>query len=90
MVRNNIPAAPRTSYRCAAWGCPNAGCINDEGEQRPGLCWQHFRESDRKRWGAVTAEIRRTWPALANHDTEMPEAPQQDPLDAWATEGATA
>jgi hypothetical protein len=77
MARGMAPTEVRTSYRCAAWGCPNTGCINDEGEQRPGLCWQHFREADRSRWGAVTAEIRRTWPKLANHSGKLPDGEVQ-------------
>lgn len=83
MVRNAIPVEPRTSYRCAAWGCPNAGCINDEGEQRPGLCWQHFRESDRSKWGAITAQVKRDFATLKNHDGPAPvvEA-EQAPTEA--------
>ena len=72
MSRAMPPVEPRRNYRCAAYGCPNAGCIDDQGEQRPGLCWQHYRESDPKRWGAVTAEIQRTWPELANHKQPLP------------------
>jgi len=87
MARGMPNPEPRTSYRCAAWGCPNSGCINDEGEQKPGLCWQHFRETDRKRWGAVTADIKRTWPELANHRRPLPQEPAEaDPRPMAAEE----
>lgn len=83
MARSGIPVEPRTNYRCAAWGCPNAGCINDEGEQRPGVCWQHFRESDRKKWGAVTAEVKRNFEKLKNHDQPLPkQADEEAPSEA--------
>jgi hypothetical protein len=87
MSRNMPPAQPRTSYRCAAWGCPNSGCINDDGEDKPGLCWQHFREGDRTRWSAVTAEILRTWPKLGNHRMPLPGTqPSADPRPMTAEE----
>jgi hypothetical protein len=73
VVAAAFPVTPRTNYGCAAWGCPNSGAINDEGEQRPGLCWWHFTETDRKRWGAVTADIKRNWATKRNHNGPGPQ-----------------
>lgn len=73
MSRNAIPVEPRTNYRCQAWGCPNAGCINDEGEQRPGRCWQHFNEADRTKWPAITAKVKREFAKYRNHDGAGPD-----------------
>lgn len=83
MARGGIPVEPRTNYRCAAWGCPNAGCIDDQGELRPGRCWQHFNEPDRTKWPAITAKVKRNWAQLKNHDGPAPDLPQDgEPSEA--------
>lgn len=48
---------PRTDYRCAAHGCPNAGVVNDRGEQNRGRC--HYHETAPVQdWDRITREIR--------------------------------
>lgn len=50
------PVRGRTNYRCAAKGCPNAGCIDDRGEDNPGKCYWHWTTSPND-WGAMTRRI---------------------------------
>lgn len=47
----------RTSYRCAAPGCPNTGCIDDRGADAPGKCFFHW-STPSSDWGRVTAQIK--------------------------------
>lgn len=74
----------RTDYRCAANGCPNAGCIDDEGEGHKGRCYFHWRESDAMKWPAITREIRETWPRMANWDPEKLARIAREDADAAA------
>lgn len=55
----------RTNYRCAARGCPNAGSIDDGGEDHPGRCFFHWR-ADPKDWPAVTQRIIENFEAKRN------------------------
>lgn len=61
----------RTDYRCRANGCPNAGCIDDGGEQNRGRCWFHWNEPEPTRWDAVTRRIRDDFNTMRNHGAPM-------------------
>jgi hypothetical protein len=60
------PTKPRTDYRCAAHGCPNAGCMDDEGEHKRGRCFWHWREPDPMNWPAITQRIRENFEEMRN------------------------
>lgn len=66
-------AQTRTDFRCAANGCPNTGCIDDEGESRRGTCYWHWKEPDRRNWDAITRRIRSNFAEMRNHNQPMPE-----------------
>jgi len=55
----------RTYYRCAAPGCPNAGCIDDRGAENPGKCYFHW-STPSSDWGRITAQIKAD-PGMRNH-----------------------
>jgi hypothetical protein len=59
------PAEPQQrSYRCPAFGCPNAASVSfDHGARW--ACFAHAKASTDK-WQQVTHEIRQGWPATAN------------------------
>lgn len=69
---------PRTDYRCRAHGCPNAGCIDDEGEKLRGRCYFHWREPDPSKWPAITERIHADFERMRNHGAPMP------PSKFWA------
>ena len=47
----------RTDFRCVAFGCPNAGAIDDHGEGNRGKCYYHWSSSP-DQWAEVTNRIR--------------------------------
>jgi hypothetical protein len=57
----------RTDYRCRANGCPNTGCIDDDGVQRRGRCYWHWRETDPLKWDAITQKVRANFETMRNH-----------------------
>lgn len=64
-IPHNAIAQPRTHFRCAARGCPNAAAIDDHGEDKPGKCFHHWR-APMAEWDAITSQIRKD-PAMRNH-----------------------
>lgn len=57
--------AKRLDYRCAADGCPNAGAVDDRGDDHPGRCFWHWQAS-RRDWASITMQILHS-PSMGNH-----------------------
>ena len=64
-IGQRMGATPRTDYRCAAHGCPNAGCIDDRGEDNRGKCFFHAN-APFEEWNSITSQIRSD-PSMRNH-----------------------
>lgn len=75
------PVRARTDYRCAAHGCPNAGVIDDRGEDNRGRCFHHANASAQD-WDRVTRQIRAD-ESMRNHGI-VPVKPS--PYVLWVRE----
>jgi hypothetical protein len=75
--------AKRTNYRCAANGCPNAGSIDDRGEDadKRGRCFWHWQAPHRE-WDQITTKILHT-PSMRNHG-KVPTEPSKVACDMHA------
>lgn len=84
--RAPIEKPKRTDYRCAAHGCPNTGTFGDEGEQKRGKCYFHWREEEPTKWPAITQRILENFDEMRNWGEFSPErqAMHRARSQAWA------
>lgn len=78
-IDQRVGVTPRTDYRCAAHGCPNAGVIDDRGEDNRGKCFFHA-SAPFEDWNRITAQIRADQ-SMRNHGI-VPTKPSKWVLEA--------